>query len=386
MLGVADDQHTPTADLAAQLVRVPSITPTDAGCQKIVAERLRAAGFTVHELRFGQVENLYARFGTTGKHLCLAGHTDVVSPGDASQWQCDPFAGEIHDGHLIGRGVADMKGGVAALVVAVERYLQAHPDFAHSISFLITGDEEGDAVDGTIKVLEWLKQRGERLDFCLVGEPTSDTTLGDQYKNGRRGSLNGEIRIPGRQGHVAHPHLADNPIHRAMPLLARLVGLRFDNGSADFPPTSLQLTTIHAGEATTNNVIPGLLIARFNIRFGTASTPESLEQAIRGVLDADGHPYGLRLELSGLPFLTESGLLADCLRQATQAVLGVVARPSTGGGTSDARFISRDCPQTLELGLVGKTIHKVNESTPVDDLEQLSRVYEQLMERLFAAL
>ncbi|MEO5345577.1 MAG: succinyl-diaminopimelate desuccinylase [Magnetococcus sp. YQC-9] len=379
------DTATPTTDLTAQLVRVPSITPTDAGCQVIVAQRLREAGFTVHTLRFGAVDNLYARFGTTGKHLCLAGHTDVVSPGDATQWQCDPFAGVIHEGRLIGRGVADMKGGVAALVVAAERFLRTHPGFDQSLSFLITGDEEGEAVNGTVQVLEWLRERGEKLDFCLVGEPTSDTTLGDQYKNGRRGSLNGEIRIPGRQGHVAHPHLADNPIHRAMPLLARLAALRFDNGSADFPPTSLQLTTIHAGDATTNNVIPGLLTARFNIRFGTASTPESLEQAIRTVLDADGHPCELKLELSGLPFLTQPGLLEHCLREAVQEVLGITPHPSTGGGTSDARFIARDCPHTLELGLVGKTIHKVNESASVSDLERLSRVYERLLVRLFNA-
>ncbi|MBF0190094.1 MAG: succinyl-diaminopimelate desuccinylase [Magnetococcales bacterium] len=378
--------RTDTTALAAQLVRVPSITPVDAGCLAIVRERLQQAGFTVHPLRFGGVENLYARIGVTGSNLCLAGHTDVVSPGNPLQWQCDPFSGTILDGQLVGRGVADMKGGVAAMIVAAERFLASRPDFRHSLSFLITGDEEGEATQGTVKVLEWLREQGERLDFCLVGEPTSDTVLGDQYKNGRRGSLNGEIRFLGRQGHVAHPHLANNPIHRAMPVLARLAVVRFDEGSVDFPPTSLQLTTIHAGDSTTNNVIPSVLVVRFNIRFGTASTPESLEKAIREVLSADGCEYELFLEVSGLPFLTQTGLLGHCLEEATHDILGITPRPSTGGGTSDARFISRDCPQTLELGLVGKTIHKVNESAPVADLEALSRVYQRLMERLFDAL
>ncbi|MBF0212167.1 MAG: succinyl-diaminopimelate desuccinylase [Magnetococcales bacterium] len=373
-------------ELTAQLVRIPSITPVDAGCQTLVRQRLEQAGFTVHPLRFGTTDNLYARFGNSGKNLCLAGHTDVVSPGDATQWLCDPFSGTILDGMLVGRGVADMKGGVAAMIVAAERFLKARPDFPHSISFLITGDEEGEATDGTVKVLQWLRERGERLDFCMVGEPTSDTVLGDQYKNGRRGSLNGEIRFVGRQGHVAHPHLANNPIHRAMPVLARLAALRFDEGSADFPPSSLQLTTIHAGDATTNNVIPGVLTVHFNIRFGTANTPETLENAIREVLKSDGHEHEMTVEVSGLPFLTRSGLLDQCLIEATRDVLGIAPRPSTGGGTSDARFISRDCPQTLELGLVGKSIHKVNESAPVADLEALSQVYQRLMERLFDAL
>ncbi|MBF0614983.1 MAG: succinyl-diaminopimelate desuccinylase [Magnetococcales bacterium] len=373
-----------TAELTAQLIRAPSITPLDAGCQEIVAQRLAQSGFTIHPLRFGAIKNLYARRGSSGKHLCLAGHTDVVSPGNPGQWQCDPFAGTVIDGQLIGRGVADMKGGVAAMIVGVERFLLEHPEFHHSISFLITGDEEGEATHGTVKVLEWLRERGEKIDYCLVGEPTSDQQLGDQYKNGRRGSLNGLIRFHGRQGHVAHPHLADNPIHRAMPLLARLTAWRFDAGSADFPPSSLQLTTIHAGDATTNNVIPAQLSVGFNIRFGTASTPESLEQDIRAILDEDGN-YTLDLELSGLPFLTQPGELAICVVEATEEMLGITPRPSTGGGTSDARFIARDCPQTLELGLVGRTIHKVNESAPITDLEDLSRVYQRILEKLFSS-
>ncbi|MBF0429616.1 MAG: succinyl-diaminopimelate desuccinylase, partial [Magnetococcales bacterium] len=248
------------AALAAQLIRIPSVTPVDAGCQEILIQRLQAVGFEIHRLRFGVVENFYARLGSQGKNFCLAGHTDVVPPGDLTQWRCNPFAGFIENGRLIGRGAADMKGGMAAMVVAVERFLALHPDFSHyhSLSFLVTGDEEADAYDGTVKVLEWLAERGEVLDFCLVGEPTSAETLGDCFKIGRRGSVNGVIRFHGRQGHVAHPHLADNPIHRAMSLLARIALLRFDEGDLHFPPSSLQMTTLQAGDGT-NNVIPGLL-------------------------------------------------------------------------------------------------------------------------------
>lgn len=368
--------------LARQLVQAPSITPVDAGCQAVLIHRLESMGFTVHRLRFGVVENFYARLGTRGKNFCLAGHTDVVPPGDLDHWECDPFAGEIRNGHLIGRGVADMKGGLAAMVVAVERFLRTRSDFVqhHSLSFLVTGDEEADAKDGTVKMLEWLAERGEVLDFCLLGEPTCNKTLGDCYKIGRRGSVNGTLRFQGRQGHVAHPQLADNPIHRAMPLLARITQLSFDKGDVNFPPSSLQLTSMQAGEGA-NNVIPGQLTVQFNIRFSPASTPESLESAIRTVLDSgELLGYELIMEVSGLPFLTEGGRLGVCLDQAVREVLDSVPIPSTGGGTSDARFIYHHCPQTLEFGLVGTTIHKVNESVLVEDLERLTEVYQRVLE------
>ncbi|MBF0126523.1 MAG: succinyl-diaminopimelate desuccinylase [Magnetococcales bacterium] len=373
--------------LAAQLIRAPSVTPVDAGCQEILIRRLETLGFTVHRLRFGVVENFYARLGVRGRHFCFAGHTDVVPPGNLEKWTSDPFGGVVRDGHLIGRGAADMKGGLAAMVVAVEGFLQARPEFPEhdSLSFLITGDEEADAVDGTVKVLEWLEERRETLDYCLVGEPTSITTLGDCLKHGRRGSVNGVLRFHGRQGHVAHPHLADNPIHRAAPLLARLAALPFDAGDVAFPPSSLQITALQAGEGA-NNVIPGQLMAQFNIRFSPASTPASLEAALREVLDAGDLPlgYDLTMTVSGLPFLTGSGVLGRCLDQAVRECLDTVPVPSTSGGTSDARFISRCCPQTLELGLVGKTIHKVNEAVPVEDLVGLTRVYQRLLEIVFA--
>ncbi|MBF0295933.1 MAG: succinyl-diaminopimelate desuccinylase [Magnetococcales bacterium] len=369
--------------LAAELIRAPSVTPRDAGCQEILIRRLEALGFTIHRLRFGVVENFYARLGDTGTHFCFAGHTDVVPPGDPARWECDPFAGEVRNGRLIGRGAADMKGGLAAMVTAVERLLVKRPDFArhHSLSFLITGDEEAEAVDGTARVLEWMHARGERPDYCLVGEPTGIKTLGDCYKVGRRGSCNGTLRIHGRQGHVAHPHLADNPIHRALPPLARLATLRFDAGNDSFPPSALQMTGLLSGEGA-NNVIPGQLTLQFNIRFSPESTPASLEAAIRAELDAAELPLGYDLEMSvsGLPFLTESGLLGSRIDQAVREILDTVPMPSTSGGTSDARFISRYCPQTLELGLVGNTIHKVNESVPVADLERLTEVYRRLME------
>ncbi len=376
---------TPLVQLASALIRTPSITPADHGCQGLLTQALERMGFTIHRLRFGEVENFYARIGERGRNFCFAGHTDVVPAGDPSQWRSDPFAAEIKDGILTGRGACDMKGGLAAMVHAAETFLRDHRSFTErdSLSFLITGDEEGDADDGTIRVLGWLNDRHEKLDYCLVGEPTSVERLGDCLKNGRRGSLNGEITIQGRRGHVAYPHLADNPIHRAMPVLARLATVRFDDGSPHFPATGLQFTRIRAGDGSSNS-IPGRLQAAFNIRFSPASSPESLEATLREILDqGDFSGYKLTTKLSGLPFITPGGDLLTALRETIRSTLGITPESSTGGGTSDARFIARVCPQTVEFGLVGRTMHQANEQLPIADLEALAAVYRQLLERLF---
>ena len=376
-------------DLTIALVQVPSITPEDHGCQDVLIGPLQQMGFTVYPLPFGNVRNFYARLGTHGKNFCFAGHTDVVSTGDRALWRSDPFAAEVRDGILTGRGVCDMKGGLACMLTATARFLRDNPDFSqkNSLSFLITGDEEGDAIHGTVCVLEWLAQRGEGLDYCLVGEPTNMARLGDGLKLGRRGSLNGELLIHGRQGHVAYPTLADNPIHRVAPILDQLAHLSFDTGNRHFPATTLQFTQIHAGDSSTNNVIPGLLRVGFNFRFSPESSPESLEGQLREVLDRMVPPssYTLKTVLSGLPFLTAEGPFLTQLSESIQQVTGIRPTPSTGGGTSDARFISKVCPQTLEFGLLSASIHKINEQVQVADLEQLTRVYEHLLHTLFSA-
>lgn len=368
------------------MIQRPSVTPQDCGCQALLIKPLQALGFTVYPLRFGNVENFYARIGSQGKNLCFAGHTDVVAAGDPSLWRSAPFAAEVRDGILTGRGASDMKGGVAAMLAATARFLQKKPDFpkTNSLSFLITGDEEGDAADGTVRVLQWLTNRKERLDYCLVGEPTCIKTLGDGLKNGRRGSLNGALIFHGCQGHVAYPSLADNPIHRAAPALDQMARLSFDAGNAHFPASSLQFTNIHAGDDS-SNVIPGTLRVTFNIRFSPESTPEYLEQRIRDILDREVPPstYTMKMTLSGLPFLSEGGPFLEAISQSVQRVTGVIPIPSTGGGTSDARFISQVCPQTLEFGLLSSSIHQVNEEVRVEDLEQLTAIYEHLLHTLF---
>ncbi|MBF0382077.1 MAG: succinyl-diaminopimelate desuccinylase [Magnetococcales bacterium] len=372
-------------ELAQALIKTPSITPKDLGCQEIIIKRLAAMGFTIHRLPFGVVENFYARLGSSGKNLCFAGHTDVVAPGDSSGWHRDPFAAEIVDGVLLGRGACDMKGAIAAMVVALEKFLLANPDFSqkNSLSFLITGDEEGDAVDGTVRVLDWLEKNNEQLDYCLVGEPTSVAKLGDCLKNGRRGSINGLISFKGKQGHVAYPHLADNPIHSSAPTIAKLAAIKFDEGDDHFPATSIQFTNIGAGDGS-SNVVPATLEARFNIRFSPKNSPESLESKIRAVLDEPDHPnYTLSLDLSGLPFLSKDGHLRSALEKSIKQSLNHETQSSTGGGTSDARFISQVCPQTMEFGLVGSSMHKLNEGVPVADLEELTQIYHNLLTNLF---
>ncbi|MBF0187667.1 MAG: succinyl-diaminopimelate desuccinylase [Magnetococcales bacterium] len=386
--------------LAQALIQCPSVTPEDHGCQDILIWRLEALGFTITKLRFGRILNFYAvrpiladstETTTTTPNLCFAGHTDVVPAGDPKSWSADPFGAEVRDGWLIGRGACDMKGGLAAMVAAVERFLNDPPQgiTGGSLSFLITGDEEADAVDGTAKVLEWMEQHDAIPDLCLVGEPTSAAILGDGVKSGRRGSVNGVITIKGVQGHVAYPQRANNPMHAALPALATLAAVRFDEGTADFEATRLQFTEMASGDATTTNVIPGEMRARFNIRFNTQHTPESLEARIRQALDAMTEDpdvrYDLEMNVSGLPFLSQEGQLLDALTQAVTSVTGKPPVRSTGGGTSDARFIARYCPQTVEFGLVGQTMHKVDEATKVDDLYGLTDIYHAFLTRVFTS-
>ena len=374
---------TPTDPVAltADLVRVPSITPEDQGCQDLLTERLKALGFTVHDLTYGKVRNFYARLGSAAPLICLAGHTDVVPTGPADLWTSDPFTPEIRDGHLYGRGTADMKSALAAMVCATERYLSEVPAPSGSIAFLITGDEEGDAIDGTRRMMGWLEQHGELPDFCLVGEPSSIKALGDTIKNGRRGSINGELTIHGAQGHVAYPERAANPIHLAAPALADLAAHEFDGGDGNFPPTRLQMTGVQTG-VWASNVIPGALELRFNLRFSPQSTPESIDTEVREVLARHGLNFDLEWHLSGLPFLTPGGALTSALGEAVRAVTGRTPELSTVGGTSDARFIAPHGVAVAELGLINATIHKVDECASVADIHALTDIYQDILKRL----
>lgn len=372
---------SPTLQLACDLISRNSTTPEDAGCQQLMGERLAAVGFALEPLRFGEVDNLWARRGSDGPVLCFAGHTDVVPTGPVEQWQTNPFIPQIVDGMLHGRGAADMKGSLAAMVVAVERFVAAHPKHKGSIAFLITSDEEGPATDGTVKVVETLVERGEKVDWCIVGEPSSTELVGDIVKNGRRGSLNARLVIRGKQGHVAYPHLARNPIHLAAPALAALASEVWDEGNAFFPPTSFQISNIHSGTGATN-VVPGELEALINFRFSTESTVEGLQQRVRDLLDSHGLEYELHWTVSGLPFLTEPGALLDGISAAIKQVTGRDTQPSTSGGTSDGRFIATMGTQVVELGPVNATIHQVNECIKADDLDLLTDIYQVTLERL----
>ncbi len=361
-------------ELAQDLIRRRSITPEDAGCQKLLATRLAAAGFKCEPMRFGEVSNLWARRGAGRPLLCFAGHTDVVPTGPLAEWHSDPFVPTLRDGKLYGRGAADMKSSIAAFVVAVEMFVKERPKHTGSIAFLLTSDEEGPAVDGTAKVVEALKTRGETMDYCIVGEPTSVDALGDTLKNGRRGSLSGRLIVRGIQGHVAYPHLARNPVHQLAPALAELANTQWDRGNESFPPTTWQVSNIHAGTGV-GNVIPGSVELDFNFRFSTESTDASLAQRVAAILKKHALDYSLSWVLGARPFLSVQGKLAQTMAEVCKRHTGHAAELSTTGGTSDARFIIEISPEVLELGPVNASIHKLNENIEVAALDQLTRIY-----------
>jgi succinyl-diaminopimelate desuccinylase len=374
-----------TLALARQLIARPSVTTADAGCLDIIADRLRPLGFAIERLDStgptGPVCNLWARRGQTAPLVCLAGHTDVVPPGPREQWQSDPFEPSERDGLLHGRGAADMKASLAAFVVAVERFVGACPDAGGSIALLLTSDEEGDATDGTVRVVEALRARSESIDFCIVGEPTSTARLGDTIKNGRRGSLSARLVVKGLQGHVAYPEQVRNPIHLAAPALADLASAHWDDGNEYFPPTSFQISNIHAGTGATN-VVPGTLEVLCNFRFSTASSVENLQARVHALLDRHQLEYEIHWTIGGQPFLTPRGRLVAAMEEAIQAVTGGKPMLSTSGGTSDGRFIADICSQVVEFGPINASIHKVNEHVAVADLEPLAGIYQEALARL----
>jgi len=379
-----------TLRLTEQLIARASVTPDDAGCMDLIAEQLRPLGFDCEFIASGpdnfRVRNLWAkRPGSSGQTLAFAGHTDVVPTGPLAQWRSDPFTPTHRDGKLFGRGSSDMKTSLAAMVVAVKEFLAAKPNPALGIAFLLTSDEEGPAVDGTVVVCERLKTRGEAPEFCIVGEPTSVERTGDMIKNGRRGTMSGKLTVKGTQGHIAYPHLADNPIHRLAPALAELVAIRWDEGNDFFPPTSWQVSNIHAGTGA-SNVIPGDCVVDFNFRFCTESTPESLQQRLTAVLDKHGLQYDLKWTIGGLPFLTTPGSLVSAVQQAIADETGIRTELSTTGGTSDGRFIAQICPQVIELGPPNATIHKVDEHVALADIAPLKAIYRRTLENLDAGL
>ena len=369
----------PELSLLFDLIRRRSVTPDDAGCQDVIAARLEKLGFDCETMVFGKVTNLWARRGTASPVFCFAGHTDVVPPGDVGDWKSDPFEPDIRGEHVYGRGSADMKSGLAAMVVAVERFLGTYPDHPGSIAFLITSDEEGRARDGTLKVIEALTDRGERIDWCVIGEPSSHTRLGDVVRIGRRGSLSGMLEVRGVQGHVAYPHLADNPIRRFAPVLAELHGIVWDEGNEFFPPTSFQVVNIQSGIGAPN-VTPSQLSARFNFRYSTEWDHHRLKERVHAILDAHEIDYELRWHLSGEPFLTEPGRLIDAVSRAVEEHIDQAPELSTGGGTSDGRFISPAGADVVELGPVSTSIHKVDEHVRMEDVGALSSMYQRILE------
>lgn len=373
-----------TLTLAQMLISRRSLTPRDDGCQKLLENRLRTLGFQIEKLNFGDVENLWARRGAKQPLVCFAGHTDVVPTGPVGEWESDPFVPTIRDNRLYGRGAADMKTSLAAFITAIESFLASNPNPDGSIALLITSDEEGPAVDGTVKVVEILKERGELIDFCIVGEPTCTDQFGDTIKNGRRGSLSGNLTIKGIQGHIAYPHLAKNPIHLSAPAIAELAQTVWDNGNEYFPPTTWHISNIQGGTGATN-VIPGHISLLFNFRFATASTPESLQKQFCDILDKHSLEYQITWELSGKPYLTPRGKLADALIQAIKSVTTTTPQLSTTGGTSDGRFIADICPQVVEFGPRNATIHKINESVELEDIERLSQIYQKTLENLLGS-
>lgn len=373
--------ETETLTLAMALIAQPSVTPNDHGCQPLLISRLTAMGFQIETLRFGETDNFYAVYGQHGPLICFAGHTDVVPAGDESSWTSPPFVPTQRNGYLYGRGAADMKSSIAAFVTACERLLAVQPDLPIRLAFLITSDEEGDGFDGTKRVVETLRHRGEHIDYCIVGEPTAVTKVGDMIKNGRRGSLSGTLVIHGKQGHVAYPHLASNPVHLAATALAELVNTHWDDGNSYFPPTGFQISNIHAGTGA-GNVIPAEMTVQFNFRFSTESTAESLQQRVEAILDQYDLNYDLQWSLSGEPFLTTAGKLTDAAQAAIQSVCGISTELSTTGGTSDGRFIKAIATELIELGPVNATIHQIDECVNVTDIAQLSAIYEKIIKIL----
>ena len=372
---------SPSLALTEDLLRRPSVSPEDLGCLDVIAARLAPLGFRIERLDFGPVANLWARRRDDGPVLCFAGHTDVVPTGPREEWTTDPFEPVVIDGVLYGRGAADMKSGLAAMVTALERFVANHPDHRGSLAVLFTSDEEGPSVDGTRKVVEVLAARDERIDWCVVGEPTSAKVLGDTIKVGRRGSLSGRLTVHGVQGHIAYPQFADNPVHRFAPALAELVATHWDDGNEFFQPTSFQVSNIAAGTGAPN-VIPGELKVRTNLRFSTEQTVETLQKRVLEILDRHGVNYTVDWHISGLPFLTRPGTLTQAVERAVRETMGRAPEHSTTGGTSDGRFISPTGAQVVELGVVNATIHKVNECVRVADIDVLSRAYERVMELL----
>jgi len=368
--------------LLLDLMRRPSITPHDAGCQEIISQRLKYLGFKIEPMRFNNVDNLWARHGTHAPLIVFAGHTDVVPPGPLNAWTTDPFEPQVRDGFLYGRGAADMKSGLAAMVIAAETFLQKNARYAGSIAFLITSDEEGASIDGTKRVVETLVQRNEKMDYCIIGEATSNSLVGDQIRIGRRGSLSGKLTLFGKQGHVAFPHLAKNPIHLIAPALQELTTTHWDEGNQYFPPTTFQISNLHAGTGA-NNVIPGQLDMQFNFRFSTAVTVEELQQRVTKLFEKYQLEFDLQWDYSGQPFLTQQGKLISTVKQAIQDITGLDTVLSTGGGTSDGRFIAPTGTEVIELGPCNASVHQVNEHVRMMDLDVLARIYERVLEQIF---
>lgn len=373
-----------TLELAKRIIACPSVTPEDAGCMDILVERLKPLGFSIEFINRNGVTNLWARRGTTAPLFVFAGHTDVVPTGPLDKWTSPPFAPEVRDGMLYGRGTADMKSSIAASVTAVEAFIAANPDHPGSLAFLLTSDEEGDANDGTIAVVEALKARGETLDFCIIGEPTSVDTLGDMIKNGRRGSLSGVLTVKGIQCHIAYPEKGRNPIHEAAPALAELAATEWDQGNEYYQPTTWQISNIHGGTGATN-VVPGSIEIKFNFRFSTASTPEGLQQRLCAILEKHKLDFEIKWTLGARPFLTGRGPLADAATTAIRDICGIETELSTTGGTSDGRFIAEICRQMLEIGPVNATSHKIDECVAIDALPKLSAIYRRILEQLMTA-
>jgi len=369
--------------LSKALIARRSLTPDDAGCQDILIERLEKLGFKIERMRFGDVDNLWARRGTASPVMVFAGHTDVVPSGPPESWFSPPFEPTIRDGMLYGRGAADMKTSIAAFITAIEAFVAEHSDHKGSIALLITSDEEGVAVDGTVRVVEALQARGETLDYCIVGEPTSNKKVGDMIKNGRRGSLNGTLTVKGTQGHIAYPHLVNNPIHMVAPAIAELAATSWDQGNEYFPPTSWQISNMSSGTGATN-VVPGTAEFLFNFRFSTASTQQGLQDKVHEILDKHNVIYDLEWELSGKPYITAKGTLVAAISSAIESAYGITPELSTSGGTSDGRFITDICPQVIEFGPLNATIHKLNECVGVDDIEPLKETYQRTLEILLA--